>query len=137
MAGLLRIQITDLFWNIHQGVNLFLVTFFLAILQLAAATADLHWDFLTGRVAYKLARGLLDILEDNIMVVGLSCRGNSPWWCSPTRRLSDTAPVPGHYKPFSVVCSTSEWCSSQPPVYTRAVTGDSYRLQQDTNLKVI
>ena len=62
MTGLLRIQITDLLWNIHQRVNLFLVTFFLALLVLAAPTTDLNWDFLTGRVAYKLSRGLLNIL---------------------------------------------------------------------------
>ena len=66
VTGLLRIQITDLFWNVDQRVNLFLVTFLLPILILAAATTDLHWDFLTGRVANKLSRGLLNILEDKV-----------------------------------------------------------------------
>ena len=66
MTGLLRIQVTDLFWNIDQRVNLFLVTFFLPLLILAATTTDLNWDFLTRRVAHKLSRGLLNILEDNV-----------------------------------------------------------------------
>ena len=70
VTGLLRIQITDLFWNIDQRVNLFLVTFLLPLLILAAATTDLHWDFLTGRVANKLSRGFLNILEDNNGGVG-------------------------------------------------------------------
>ena len=65
MTGLLRIQITDLFWHIDQRVHLFLVTFLLALLILAATTTDLNRDFLTGRVAHKLSRGLLNILQDN------------------------------------------------------------------------
>ena len=64
MTGLLRIQITDLLWNIHQGVDLFLVTFLLALLVLAASATDLDWDFLTGSIAHKLSRGLLNVLED-------------------------------------------------------------------------
>ena len=64
VTGLLRIQITDLLWNIHQGVDLFLVTFLLALLVLAASATDLDWDFLTGSIAHKLSRGLLNVLED-------------------------------------------------------------------------
>ena len=63
VAGLLRIQITDFFWNIDQRVNLFLVTFFLSLLILTAAATDLNWDFLTGRISYKLPWRLLNILE--------------------------------------------------------------------------
>ena len=65
VTGLLRIQITDLLWNIHQGVELFLVTFLLALFVLAASATDLDWDFLTGSIAHKLSRGLLNVLEDN------------------------------------------------------------------------
>ena len=74
VTGLLRIQITDLFWNINQRVNLFLVTFFLSLLILTTTTTDLNWNFLTSRISYKLPRGLLNILEDKGDVGQLSAK---------------------------------------------------------------
>ena len=65
MTGLLRIQVTDLLWNIHQRVNLFLVTFLLALLILTAPATDLNWDLLTGSIAHKLSRRLLNVLQHN------------------------------------------------------------------------
>ena len=121
MTGLLRIQVTDLLWDIHQRVNLFLMTFLLTLLILTAPATDLNWDLLTGSIAHKLSRGLLNVLENNGAGRGELTRSGSPWWCSLTQRQSDTAGVPGRYRPSSAVCSTSLSCSSLPPVYTRRI----------------
>ena len=97
------------------------MTFLLTLLILTAPATDLNWDLLTGSIAHKLSRGLLNVLKNNGAGRGELTRSDSPWWCSPTQRQSDTAGVPGRYRPSSAVCSTSLSCSSLPPVYTRRI----------------
>ena len=61
-AGLLRVEITNLFWNINKRSCYFVMTLFWTFFIGAASSTDLHRQLLTAGVSYKLARLLLNIL---------------------------------------------------------------------------
>jgi len=61
-AGLLRVEITNLFRNINKRSCYFIMTFFWTFFISAASSTYLHRQLLTAGVSYKLARLLLNIL---------------------------------------------------------------------------
>ena len=61
-AGLLRVEITNLFWNINKRGCYFIMTLLSTFFIGAASSTDLHRQLLTAGVSYKLARLLLNIL---------------------------------------------------------------------------
>jgi len=61
-AGLLRVEITNLFRNINKRSNHLVMTLFRTFFISAASSTDLHRQLLTAGVSYKLARLLLNIL---------------------------------------------------------------------------
>jgi len=61
-TSLLWVQVADFLGNIHKRSENFVMTFFLSVGEDASSTADLHGKLLTGGVADKLSRLLLNIL---------------------------------------------------------------------------
>ena len=61
-ASLLRIEITDLFWDIKERSYNFVMTLLLSLLKGTASSTDLNGQLLTAGVSHKLARLLLHIL---------------------------------------------------------------------------
>ena len=61
-AGLLRVEITNLFWNINKRCENLVMALLLSLLQSTPSSTDLHRQLLTAGVSYKLARLLLNIL---------------------------------------------------------------------------
>jgi len=61
-AGLLRVEITHLFWNINKRCENLVMALLLSLLQSTPSSTDLHRQLLTAGVSYKLARLLLNIL---------------------------------------------------------------------------
>ena len=61
-AGPLWVQVTGLLWDINEGCDDLIVTFFSSLLSNTASSADLNGQFLTVGVSNKLARLHLNVL---------------------------------------------------------------------------
>ena len=58
-AGFLGLQVANLLWDVDQRVNLFVMALLRTVLNDAAGSAHLHWNFFTTCVPHKLAWALL------------------------------------------------------------------------------